>query len=211
MSLSGPGLVSQTNREGDTGADRGRKIHGKPVDRLDQFESRIEMNPDIRCNSRRYPMRSFSSFALALAVGIGLTGKADEKDAKALAQQILDKGAALFDTRDATAMAATYTEDAQIDWIEKDQSTGEIQFKVKKGRSEIESLYRDLFKDAKEQTTSKNTVEFARLVSPEILMIEGTFQPDTAKDLKVPFVQMRIKLNDKWVMRSLQIFVLPKE
>ena len=50
-------------------------------------------------------------------------------------------------------MAATYTEDAQIQWIAKDDSTSEIKVDVKKGRAEIESLYHDVFKDAKEKTT----------------------------------------------------------
>ncbi len=136
---------------------------------------------------------------------------ADEKEAKTLAQENLDKGAKLFDTHDATAMAATYTEDAQIDLIEKDKSTGEFKISAKKGRSEIESFYRDVFKNAKEPTTSKNTVEFARLISSEVMTIEGRFQPDTAKDLIIPFVQMRIKQNDRWVMRTLQLYVLPKE
>jgi len=156
-------------------------------------------------------MRSFTTLALALALGLFSTARADDKDAKTLAQEILDKGAKLFDKHDATVMAATYTEDAQIDLIEKDKSTGEIKINVKTGRSEIESFYRDLFKNARESTTSKNTVEFARLLSSDVMLIEGTFQPETDKELKVPFVQMRIKQNDKWLMRTLHLYVLPKE
>ena len=104
-----------------------------------------------------------------------------------MAQAVLDKGAALFDTRDAAAMAATYTEDAQLLWIDKDSSTGEIKITVKKDRAEIESLYHDLFKDAKEKTTSKNTVEFARFVSADLMVIQGVFQPNIDKDGQVSF------------------------
>ncbi len=156
-------------------------------------------------------MRSFTILAFAISLGLFSTARADEKDAKTLAQEILDKGAALFDKRDATSMAATYHEEAQIDLIMKDESTGELKIDVKKGRAEIESFYRDLFKDSKEASTSKNTVEYARLVSPDVMVIHGTFQPDTVKEGKVTFVQMRVKQNDKWIMRSLQLFVLPKE
>ncbi len=156
-------------------------------------------------------MRRYSILALVFAAAVSFSARADEPDAKKLAQEILDKGATLFDGRDATAMAATYTEDAQIDWIDKDNSTGEVKISVKKGREEIESLYHDLFKDAKQQTTSRNTVEFARFVSPEIMIVQGVFQPDTAKNGKFPFVQMRIKQADKWVMKSLQLYVISQD
>jgi hypothetical protein len=148
---------------------------------------------------------------LGLALALPFSSKAQEKDANTLAQQILDKGAALFDTRDATAMAATYTEDAQIEWIAKDDSTGEIKVDVKKGRVEIESLYHDLFKDAKEKTTSKNTVDFARLIAPDLLLIQGIFQPNVANKGKYPFVQLRVKQGEKWAMKNLQFFVMSQE
>lgn len=147
---------------------------------------------------------------LALMVVFPYTVMAQEKDAKSLAQEILDKGSALFDTRDAAAMAATYTEDAQLLWVDKDSSTGEIKVSVK-DRAEIESLYRDIFKDAKEKTTSKNTVEFARFVAPDLMVIQGVFQPDLSKPGKFPFVQMRVKRGEKWLMKNLQLYVIEQK
>jgi hypothetical protein len=154
-------------------------------------------------------MKRFAIFALMFVVPI--TVRAEEKDAKTLAQGVLDKGSALFDTRDATAMAATYTEDAHLLWIDKDNSTGEFKISVKKDRSEIESLYRDLFKDAKENITSKNTVEFARFITPELMAIHGVFQPNIAKPEKFPFVQTRVKVGDNWLMKTLQLYLIPQE
>ena len=151
-------------------------------------------------------MKRFAIFAVMFVVPI--TVRAQEKDAKTLSQDVLDKGSALFDTRDATAMAATYTEDAQVLWFDKDSSTGEIKISVKKDRSEIESLYRDLFKDAKEKTTSKNTVEFARFVVPDLMVIHGVFQPNLDKPEKYSFVQTRVKVGDKWLMKTLQLYVI---
>jgi len=156
-------------------------------------------------------MRRFTILVLALVLALPFSAKAQDKDAKTLAQEILDKGAALFDTHDATAMAATYTEDAEIQSIAKDNSTGEIKVEVKKGRSEIESLYRDVFKDVKEKTTSKNTVEFARFVAPDVMIIQGIFQPKVADKGKFPFVQLRVKQGDKWVMKNLQFFLISQE
>ena len=49
---------------------------------------------------------------LSLALLLPTVAPPADPDAKRLAQAILTKGAALFDTRDAAAMAATYTEDA---------------------------------------------------------------------------------------------------
>ncbi len=131
-------------------------------------------------------MRRTLVLAFFFSLGVSVFARAEDKDAKTLAQEILDKGAALFDKRDAAAMAATYTEDAQLEWIEKDSAAGGIKIDVKKGREEIETVYRDLFKDAKEATTSKNTVEYARFVGSELLVIEGDFQPNVASEGKLP-------------------------
>jgi hypothetical protein len=156
-------------------------------------------------------MRRCAFLAVAFILGLSIVARAEDDDAKTVAQGILDKGAALFDKRDAAAMAATYTEDAQLEWIEKDSASGGIKIDVKKGREEIETVYHDLFKDAKEATTSKNTVEYARFVSSELLVIEGDFQPNVANDGKFHFVQIRVKQGDKWLMRSLQLFVIAKD
>ena len=156
-------------------------------------------------------MHRFAFFAVALTLGLSLAARAEDQDAKTLAQGILDKGAALFDKRDAAAMAATYTEDAQLEWIEKDSAAGGIKIDVKKGREEIEAVYRDLFKDAKEATTSKNTVEFAKFIGSELMVIEGDFQPNAANEARFHFVQLRLKQGDKWLIRSLQLFVIGKD
>ena len=156
-------------------------------------------------------MRRFALLTVISTLGLCLVARADDPDAKTLAQDILDKGAALFDKRDAAAMAATYTEDAQLEWIEKDSATGGIKIDTKKGREEIETVYRDLYKGAKEATTSKNTVEYAKFVGSGLMVIEGEFQPNVASEGKFHFVQMRLKQGDKWLMRSLQLFVIGKD
>lgn len=133
-----------------------------------------------------------------------------ETDAKKLAQDILDKGSALYDTKDTAAMVATYTADATIQWYSKKDS-GEFEQGTKTGRAEIEGVYRDLFKDPNDKTTSKNTVEYARLLSPDILVIHGNFQPNVANPGKYPFVQVRIKEGDKWLMKTLQFFAVAQD
>ena len=150
-------------------------------------------------------MKRYACFALMLVVP--MTARADDKDAKTLAQGILDKGAALFDTHDAAAMAATYTDDARLLWFDKDNSTGEIRVSVK-DHSEIESLYRDIFKDVNEQTKSKNTVDFARFVGSAVMVIQGVFQPRLDKDDKFTFVQTRVKQGDKWLIKTLELYVI---
>jgi hypothetical protein len=156
-------------------------------------------------------MRRFSALTLAIALAVPATAGAQEKDAKKLAQDILDKGAALFDTRDATAMAATYTEDAEIQLINKDDKTGEVGISLKKDRPEIEDFYRDIFKDAKEKTTSRNTVEFARFITPEIMVVQGVFQLDVNNEGKYPFVQLRVKKAEKWFIKSLQFYLFSQD
>jgi hypothetical protein len=154
-------------------------------------------------------MKRLAIFALLFVAPIAVL--ADDKDTKTVAQDVLSKGAALFDTRDAAAMAATYTEDAQLLWIDKESNSGEIKVSVKKDRAEIESLYRDLFKDAKEKTTSKNTVESARFIGPDLMVIQGVFQPNVDKEGKFPFVQTRVKQGEKWLIKILQLYVISQD
>src|SRR4051812_23896839 len=57
-------------------------------------------------------MPRFAVVGLVLALAVPTL--AQEPDTRKVAQEILDKGAALFDTHDAAAMAATYIEDARL-------------------------------------------------------------------------------------------------
>jgi ketosteroid isomerase-like protein len=149
---------------------------------------------------------------LTLVVVLGSTAPlaSAEDDAKAQAQEILNKGSAIFDKKDMAAMLATYTEDAQVLWTSKEENATEVRIETKKGRAEIESLYSGAFKES-EKTTSKNVVEFARLVRPDLMVIQGTFQPDVSKSGIYPFVQVRVKQGDKWLIKSLQFFVFAQD
>jgi hypothetical protein len=64
-----------------------------------------------------------------------------------------------------------------------------------------------VFKDAREKTTSKNTVEFARFITPEQMVIHGVFQPNLDKPDKFSFVQMGVKVGDKWLIKILDLYV----
>lgn len=149
------------------------------------------------------------NLAIALAI-VASAASAQAQDAKAVAQDILNKGAALFDTRDAAAMAETYTEDAKLTWVEKDKDTGKLKIETKEGRSEIEKIYKGLWKDNMEKTTARNTVEFAKFVAPDVLLIEGKFEPNVDRGA-YSFTQERVKQGDKWVIQSLRIYILPQE
>ena len=93
-----------------------------------QFPASLEIRP---CVASRI-------LTAALVLSFVATVRADDPDAKPVAQEVLDKGAALFDKRDAVAMAETYTQDAQLEWVEKDSAAGGIKIEVRKGREEIE-------------------------------------------------------------------------
>ena len=148
---------------------------------------------------------------LALALVLGSAAPLPSADdAKAQAQAILDKGSAIFDKKDMAAMLATYTEDAQVLWVDKPEGAPEARVETKKGRTEIATLYEGAFKET-EKTTSKNVVEFARLIRPDLMVIHGTFQPDTSKQGIYPFVQVRVKQGDKWLIKSLQFFVFSQD
>lgn len=150
---------------------------------------------------RLAPLVAFLAFAPP-------TPAQSEGDAKAAAQKILDAGAALFDTKDAQAMAATYVEDAELLYTSKDDSTGRYKTELTRGREAVQKFYEKLFEN-KNKTTSRNAVESARMLGSDLLIITGTFQPDISNDGKFPFVQVRTRRGDKWLIMNLQVFILP--
>jgi uncharacterized protein (TIGR02246 family) len=135
---------------------------------------------------------------------LGDDSQAPNPEALQLAKQLTSQGAATFDTRNAVAMAAYYTEDAEVTLVGKDSQR--VKLTVYRGRSEIEKLYEGLFKNA-EAGHAKNTVEHARFIGQDMLLITGTFEPGGG-DLKVPFVQVRMRQDGKWLMMSCKVFVV---
>jgi ketosteroid isomerase-like protein len=129
-----------------------------------------------------------------------------KSEADKIAEKFLKAGSDLFDAKDAAALAATYTEDAEILLISK--KDGQVTEDSKSGRADIEQFYREIFKD-QGAIDSENTVEFARLISPDLLVVHGRFRPDTGKP-EWPFVQMRVKQGDSWLMSKLWLFLSPQ-
>jgi ketosteroid isomerase-like protein len=131
-------------------------------------------------------------------------------EAMKLARKLTEEGAATFSKGDAKAMAAYYTEDAII-FLE---GKGDAGYSVKEydGRVEVERFYADLFKEPM-TIQAKNTVDHAELLASDLLVIAGTFEPNqlAAKPMKVPFYQVRVKQGDRWLIRSVRIFVLPEK
>jgi hypothetical protein len=130
------------------------------------------------------------------------------REARRLAQEILDKGAALFDTKDAAAMANTYVTSADLHVITKDQGTGAYGVQAIRGRDAIREQYAKLFDGKRgETTTSKNVVEFAHKVGDDLLIIHGTFAPNTAEDGRFPFVQTRARVDGQWKILQLDLII----
>lgn len=163
-------------------------------------------------------MKRLIAFAIALAIAAipaaTLRGAGPDKDkpdeAKALAIKLTEQGAATFDTFNAKAMADYYLEDGEIALVTKEE--GGLKVKTYKGRAEIEQGYADMFKKP-ETIKSRNTVEYAKLIAPDVLVIAGTFDINTLKpdSPKVSFYQVRVKKGDQWLMSSVRIFVLPQK
>lgn len=153
-------------------------------------------------------MKRFAIIGLVLVLGPSATFGQDE-DAKKLAQGILDKGAALFDKRDAEAMARTYTEDARVVLVSKDKDSPQYKIDIREGQTAIHDMYKDMYKNVNEAFSARNTVEFARRAAPDLLIIHGMFEPNAGQG-SYPFVQVRKKEGEKWLILSLQLFVCPQ-
>jgi hypothetical protein len=132
------------------------------------------------------------------------------EDPVVLANQLLTQGSALFDKHDAAMMAWTYVENGEVQLIIKEQNSDTYKREVRTGRTAIQEGYADIFKDMTPSTHSRNVVESARFVGTTVLVIQGTFQPDTNKADTVPFVQVRVKDGRTWKLLSVQLYVLPQ-
>src|SRR5271165_5246848 len=158
------------------------------------------------------------AFSVALAIAVltvgSIRGAGPDKDkpdeATALAIKLTEQGAATFDTFNAKDMAKYYLEDGEIALVTKEE--GGLKVQSQKGRAEIEKFYADVFKKP-ETIKSKNTVEYAKLIAPDVLVIAGTFETNTLKpdSPKVPFYQVRVKKGDQWLMSSIRVYVLPQK
>ena len=145
-----------------------------------------------------------SAFLLAVPL-------APAEDPLVVGNQLLTAGAALFDKHDAAAMAATYVENGEVELYIKDRESDTYKRDLYSGRAGVEEGYTKVFKDATPSMKSRNVVESARFIAPTILLIQGTFQPDTNKADAIRFVQVRVRDGGDWKILSMQLFALPND
>ena len=156
-------------------------------------------------------MRNRTLFTLILLVlPMTVFGEDNDPRAMTLAKETLDRGAALFDKRDAAAMAATYIETAKIILIKHDSATDNVVVETRDGRAVIERAYADLFKDRLPEHRSRNTVESARFLRDDLLLIRGRFAMNRDQGDMVQFVQIRTREGDQWKIVTMQLTELPK-
>ncbi len=163
------------------------------------------------------PLRTGAAFAatallvtgaVALAFPGSGTTRADappKSEAQAIAEKFLKAGSDLFDAKDAAGLAATYAENCEILLVGK--KDGAVTEDVKDGRAEVQKFYADYFHE-KGAIDSENTVDFARLIAPDILIVHGRFRPNVG-EAELPFVQMRVKQGDRWLLSKLWLFLSP--
>lgn len=154
-------------------------------------------------------MRYRCLFALSLLVAPAAAFAQDD-DALTLAKATLDRGADLFDKRDAAAMAATYVEAAEVILIKRDADSDRVTVEIRSGRAAIEKAYADIFKDRLPEHRSRNTVEDARFLRPDLLLIRGRFALNRDQGDSLQFVQIRSREGDQWKVVTMQLMELPK-
>lgn len=146
---------------------------------------------------------------ILLAIPCSAIGQEDESKARTLAQEILDRGATLFDTRDAAAMAATYVEGGQVLLVKRNSDQGDVEIETISGRAAIEKGYSDLFKDRLPEHKSRNTVESARFLGADYLLIQGRFSLNRDQGDSVQFVQLRTRQGEQWKIVTMQLIPMP--
>lgn len=167
--------------------------------------------------------RSAMVLGLVLSIPLGaaaLAGGPDaDPDAEALriAERVTAEGAAIFDAHDAKAIAATYDEDTTITIFRT--RGGELKREVHQGRDKVEAFYSALFKQPDSLNPddadagapkSRNVIERARLLSPELLAIDGTFELSPQLP-RIAFHQVRQNKDGKWLVLTMEVSLLPRD
>ena len=115
---------------------------------------------------------------------------AQDKDALALAQDLLERGATLFDQRDATALAATYVEAAEIILIKRDSDSGRVEIETRRGRGRHRE---DLRRSSQGSLARAHGPEIrsrpARFLGHDLLLIRGRFAMNREQGDLVQFVR----------------------
>ncbi len=130
-----------------------------------------------------------------------------QEQAQAIAEQALKAGSELFRSRNAEALANTYTENGEIHLISR--RNGELNVEVRKGRNAVLDFYEEIF-EHEGTIDATNTVESARLIGSDLLVINGRFRPEAGKG-EFPFVQLRTKQGEDWKLQTLWFFISPEE
>ncbi len=142
-----------------------------------------------------------------LFLGGALPARGDE--ALDAAKAATGEGAKIFSSKNLDAMLATYAEDSQVEIISRNEATGGLKRDQSTGKNEIRKLYEDMFK-TEGSIDARNTVETARFVGPEMLLITGTFEVSAGgRTSTFPFVQVRTRRDGKWLLAHVQVYVAP--
>ena len=80
----------------------------------------------------------------------------------------------------------------------------------REGRAAIREIYEGAYKNPDEPIKPRNTVEFARRVAPDLLVIHGVFEPNVGHGGSYPFVQVRKQVGEEWMILSLQLYIVPQ-
>lgn len=135
--------------------------------------------------------------------------QAQAQDAKSFAQDLLDRGAKLFNAKDAAVMAATYLQDAEFALVSRSEGASDFNVETTRGREAIERYYAKLYSDSQKPFAAKNVVEYAHFIGANLLVIHGNFTTGTnPNDNPMPFIQVRAKQDGKWLIMSLQLFLV---
>jgi hypothetical protein len=155
------------------------------------------------------PMLYATTLAVLTFLATANSANQDDPKAHALAQDILNNGAALFDNRDSAQLAATFRDDSVITLIKKSSDDDKIVTEKVTGKNDIEKSYADIFKDRDPDHHCRNTVEYAHFLSENLLLIQGRFALNRDQGDSIQFVQVRAREGADWKVVTMQLFELP--
>ena len=217
------------------GTEAIRKLYGqlesdKPFSATNRVDYARLLNPDLLVAAGTLTLRSGDANELQIPfvqyrakteadrwqvvlMQIFLPSESDaDEDAKAEADRLTSESASVFNSGDAAAMAALFAPEATVGLSTTGPDGTKPAGKVSRGRDEIEVFYRQVF-EGPNQVQGQNTVDYARFIRPDLLILTGRFAM-TADGKPLPpvtFTEVYRKTGDTWKAFDLRAFLTQPE
>ena len=136
--------------------------------------------------------------------------KEPDPEAKTLAERLAGESAETFRSKDADAMVGRFDPEATITLYAREEGRPDVSSRAFQGRDQIEGFYRQAF-EIDRPLDGRNTIEYARLVLPDLLIFCGRFEMTIGGESRppLPYSQVYARRNGAWKVLDIRAYAVP--